>query len=52
MDFSGPGPVYQLHAAILGGTGLYNRAMGQIDVKWKSDDDPTTTKFVMTIEQT
>jgi hypothetical protein len=51
MDFSKGGPDFVVHAAILGGTGLYNRAMGQIQATWHPAVKPkTTTDWVMTIE--
>jgi hypothetical protein len=50
MDFTG-GPDFQLHAAILGGTGPYDRAMGEITGTWHSKaGPPSTTDYVMTIE--
>jgi hypothetical protein len=50
-NFAVGGPDYVVHAAILGGTGLYNRAMGQIETTWHSAVQPkTTTDWVMTIE--
>jgi hypothetical protein len=50
-DFSKGGPDFVVHAAILGGTGVYKRAMGEIETTWHSAAKPKTKMdWVMTIE--